>query len=117
MITGRYSSFSGLRAYGLRLQNNANNIANMKTDGFKKGRVLLSEEKPTGVKATYERLDTPGPVLPEETTEGTARAEQSNVELAEEFPEMSVNARAFQANIRSLRAMDEMDDTLLDLKA
>jgi len=117
MISGRYSSFSGLRAYGLRLQNNANNVANMNTDGFKKGRVLLAEKKPQGVSAIYERVETPGPVVPEQTSEGTEMVEQSNADLAEEFPEMMVNKRAFQANIRSLQAMDEMENSLLDLKA
>jgi flagellar basal-body rod protein FlgC len=43
--------------------------------------------------------------------------EQSNADLAEELPEMMVNKRAFQANIRSLQAMDEMENSLLDLKA
>ena len=117
MISGRYSSFSGLRAYGLRLQSNANNVANMNTDGFKKGRVLLSEEKPQGVSAVYERVDTPGPLVAEETAEGTRMVEQSNVDLAEEFTQMNVNKRAFQANIRSLQAVDEMENSLLDLKA
>jgi len=117
MISGRYSSFSGLRSYGLRLQSNANNVANMNTDGFKKGRVLLSEQKPQGVKGTYERVDEPGPMVPEETAEGTEMVEQSNVDLAEEFTEMNMNTRAFQANIRSLQAVDEMENSLLDLKA
>ncbi|HHB77292.1 MAG TPA: flagellar biosynthesis protein FlgC [Desulfobulbus sp.] len=117
MVSGRYASLSGLQAYGVRLQNNTNNIANMNTSGFKKGRVLLSEEKPQGVGAHVEKVETPGPQAMEETGQGRQTALQSNVDLAEEFPEMMLNQHALLANIRSLQAMDEMEKSVLDLKA
>lgn len=117
MVSGRYASLSGLQAYGVRLQNNANNVANMNTSGFKKGRVLLSEEKPQGVGAHVEKVETPGPQAMEETGQTRQMVEQSNVDLTEEFPEMMMNRHAFMANIRSLQAVDEMEETVLDLKA
>ncbi len=117
MISGRYSSLSGLQAYGMRLQNNANNIANMSTSGFKKGRVLLREEKPQGVGTYVEKVETPGPQIMEETGQGSQMIEQSNVDLAEEIPEMMLNQNALLANIRSLQAVDEMEKSVLDLKA
>ncbi len=117
MVSGRYTSLSGLQAYGMRLQNNANNIANMNTSGFKKGRVLLSEEKPQGVATHVEEVETPGPRIMEETGQGRRMVEQSNVDLTEELPEMMLNQHALLANIRSLQAVDEMEKSVLDLKA
>ncbi len=117
MISGRYASLSGLQAYGMRLQNNANNIANMNTSGFRKSRVLLSEEKPQGVGAQVEKVETPGPQTMEETGQGERMALQSNVDLTEELPEMMLNQHALLVNIRSLQAMDEMEKSVLDLKA
>ncbi len=117
MVSGRYASLSGLRAYGIRLQNNANNIANMNTSGFKRGRVLLAEEMPQGVGAHVEQVETPAPQIVEETGQGRQKALQSNVDLGEELPEMMLNQQALLANIRSLQAMDDMEKSVLDLKA
>jgi len=117
MISGVNASLSGLQAYGTRLANNSNNIANMNTDGFKRGRVLLSEEQPQGVRARHEKVDLSGPQMLEETSEGAKMVEQSTVDLSEEIPEMMVNQHAFQANLKSLQAADEMTRSLLDIKA
>ncbi len=117
MVSGRYASLSGLQAYGKRLQNNANNIANMNTSGFKRGRVLLSEEKPQGVGTHVEKVETSGPQTMEETGQGKRMVLQSNVDLTEELPEMMLNQQALLANIRSLQAVDEMEKNVLDLKA
>lgn len=117
MISGIDAALSALQAYGKRLQNNANNVANMNTEGFKKGRVLLSEQQPQGVRAQHEKVKVAGPQIMEETSEGFRMIEQSNVDLSEELPEMMVNQHAFHANIKSLQAADEMMESLLDLKA
>ena len=117
MISGVSASLSGLQAYSTRLANNSNNIANMNTDGFKKGRVLLSEKLPQGVSAQHEKVNTPGPMVVEETSEGAQMIEQSNVDLSEEIPEMMINQRGFEANLKSLQAVEEMNETLLDIKA
>ena len=117
MISGIDASLSALQAYGKRLQNNGNNVANMNTEGFKKGRVLLSEAQPQGVRAHHEKINTPGPRVLEETSDGHRMIEQSNVDLSEEIPEMMVNQHAFLANIKSLQASDEMTKSLLDIKA
>ena len=117
MISGISASLSGLQAYGTRLANNGNNIANMNTERFKKGRVLLSEEQPQGVSARHEKVDVPGPQVFEETSDGGEMIEQSNVDLSEELPEMMVNMHAFQASLKSLQAADEMTKSLLNIKA
>jgi flagellar basal-body rod protein FlgC len=116
MISIPFSALSGLHAYGKRLANNANNIANMNTERFKKGRVLLSEAKPQGVQAHFEKIETPGPQVAEESGKGMQMVEQSNVDLGEEFPEMILNQHAFRANLKSLQATDEMIKNVLDIK-
>jgi flagellar basal-body rod protein FlgC len=117
MISGISASLSGLQAYGKRLANTGNNIANLNTESFKKGRVLLSEVQPQGVSARYEKVDVPGPQVFEETADGGEMIELSNVDLSEEITGMMVDTHAFQANIKSLQAADEMTTTLLDIKA
>lgn len=117
MISRCSAPLSGLQAYSVRLQNNGNNIANMNTERFKKGRVLLNEQNPQGVQANFEKVDIPGPQIMVETSNGSEMIEQSNVDLSEELPEMMVNQHSFRANLKSLQAMDEMTENLLDLKA
>jgi len=117
MISGIASSLSALQAYGTRVANNSNNIANVNTEGFKKGRVLLQEVPPQGVQARVETVDTPGAQVMEETKDGMAMIEQSNVDLSEELPELMVNQNAFSANLKTLQATDAMTKSLLDIKA
>ncbi len=117
MISGVAASLSALQAYGTRMANNGNNIANMNTEGFKKGRVLLRDQQPEGVRAGHEKVNTPGPRIMEETGNGAEMIEQSNVDLSEELPEMMVNQHAFSANLKTLQAVDEMTKSLLDIKA
>ena len=117
MISGVQAALSGLQAYGMKLQNNGNNVANMNTENFKKNRVLLSEQKPQGVSATAEKVNTPGPLVQEQTSRGLEMIEQSNVDLGEEIPDMMLNSHAYKANLKTLQTADEMTASLLDLKA
>ena len=117
MISGVAASLSALQAYGTRMASTGNNIANMNTEGFKKGRVLLSDQQPQGVRVRNEKVNTPGPQVMEETPNGAEMIEQSNVDLSEELPEMMLNQHAFSANLKTLQAADEMTRSLLDIKA
>ena len=117
MIAGIQSALSGLRAFATKIENNANNIANMNTDGFKKDRVVLSAEAPQGVKATVEQIDAPGSVIAEPTDQGYEMIEQSNVDLGEEIPEMLLNKHGYTANLKTLQTADQMMQSLLDIKA
>ena len=116
MITGGWSALSALQAYGVKLANTGNNIANMNTDGFRKGRVLLSEQLSGGVTARPEKVDAPGPVVAEQTFPGYEMVEKSSVDLGEEIPDMLLSTRAYEANLKTLQAVDEMSRTLLDIK-
>jgi flagellar basal-body rod protein FlgC len=117
MIAGIQSALSGLQAFAKKNENGANNVANMNTDGFEKTRVVLSSQYPQGVKATSERVDTPGPLVDEMTDQGYEMIEQSNVDLGEEIPGMLLNNHGYTSNIKTLQAADQMMQNLLDIKA
>ena len=117
MIPAVNSALSGLQAYGTKLNSNANNIANVSTDGFKKTRVTLEDRAPQGVQANVEVVDTPGAIRQEDSAEGTKMVESSNVDMTEELPESQINARFYQANLKTLTTADEMTKSLLDIKA
>lgn len=117
MISAYQSALSALKSYGTRIQSNANNIANANTEGFKKTRVTLSETQPQGVKANVEKVNTPGAVVPEETSDGATMVELSNVDLAQEIPEMMINSQTYKANLKTIETVEEMTGSLLELKA
>ncbi len=116
MLSGISSGLSALMAIQTRVQSTANNTANVNTDGFKKTRVTLAAVEPQGVTAQVQRVDTPGPMIYEPTGNGDALIEKSNVDLAEELPQMMIDRRAFQANIKTIKTQDEMLGSLLDIK-
>lgn len=117
MIAGIQAAVSGLQAFAKKIENNANNVANLNTEGFKKDRVVLSAQSPQGVTATLEQVNTPGPFVVETTDEGSQLIEQSNVDLGEEIPEMLLNKYGYTANLKSLQAADQMMRDMLDIKA
>nr|MBF0220821.1 flagellar biosynthesis protein FlgC [Desulfobulbaceae bacterium] len=117
MVTGIYSGLSALRSIQVKTQTTANNVANINTDGFKKSRATLVEGNPQGVNVTISKIETPGPQLYEQTPKGTELIEKSNVDLTEEIPSMMLSKRAFQANIKTIQAEDEMLGMLLDIKS
>jgi len=117
MLSGIYSGLSALQAIQTRTQSTANNTANINTDGFKKTRVTMVEAEPQGgVTTNVQRVETPGPMVYEPTQNGEVLVEKSNVDLVEELPQMMIDRRAFQANIKTIKAQDEMLGSLLDIK-
>lgn len=117
MIPAIQSALSGLSAFSTKINSNANNIANAGTEGFKKTRVILSPVTPQGVTGRVERVETPGPMVSEPISEGLELVEQSNVDLGQELPEMNLNARFYEANLKTMKVADEMLGSLLKIKA
>jgi len=117
MISGIHSALSGLVAIQKKVEANANNVANVNTDGYKKTSVTLQEQEPQGVKAEVRQMATPGPMVYEQTPAGEILVEKSNVELSEELPSMMLSRRLFQANLKTVQIEDEMLGSLLDLKS
>lgn len=117
MIPAVNSALTGLQAFGTKINSNANNIANASSEGYKKSRVTLANQAPQGVKASVETIDSPGTMRLEETNNGSELVELSNVDLGQELPESQLNARFYQANLKTLTAADEMTRSVLNIKA
>lgn len=111
------SALSALKAFSTRVQSNSNNVANSLTDGFKKTRVTLSSLESGGVQAQVEKINTPGSVVYQETSDGQKEVELSNVDIGQEFPEMNINSNLYKANLKTIQVADEMAGSLLKLKA
>jgi flagellar hook protein FlgE len=116
MISAADSALSGIKTCGTKIGVTANNIANMNTDGFKKSRAVLEEGHPSGVTALIEAIDTPGVILPAQDGSGETR-ETSNVDLEEEVGDLITTRTALSANINTLKAWEEMTESLIDLFA
>jgi len=117
MIPAVNSALSGLQAFGTKMNSNANNIANVSSEGYKKSRVTLANQAPQGVKASVETIDSPGTMRLEETNNGSELVELSNVDLAKELPDSQMNARFYQANLKTLQTVDEMTESLFKITA
>lgn len=115
MIGGIHDSLSGLVAGQKKIVTAAHNSANANSDGFKKNRVVLQENSPSGVKASLETVKSPGPVAFEETSEGLVEVEKSNVDLGEEAVRLLEGKHLFQANLSVLRTQNSVLGTLLDI--
>jgi len=117
MIAGIPSSLSALQAFSTKMGTTAHNIANMNTDGFKKSRVLLSEQAPQGVVATVEQVDLSGLAAVGAVEQDQALTAPADVDLSEEIPEMMTTVHGYKANLKTLQAADQMLASLLDIKA
>ena len=117
MISAISSALSALSAFANQAQVTANNVANVNTDGFKKSRAEFKSSPEGGVSVSVRKIDTPGALIAQQTDNGMELKESSNVDLAEEFVQMIVNERAFEANVKTLQAEDEKMGHLLDVIA
>lgn len=115
MIPALDAALSGLLAYGKKMDVSANNVANVNTEGFKKGRALL-EDSEGGVMVTLSRVNTPGGPVPSQDGTGKVR-ESSNVDLAEEIVGQHTTKAAFQASIATVKTEEEMLGSLFDVLA
>lgn len=112
MISGLSASVSGLWVFVRKLENAARNIANCNTDGYKSKRATIVEAEaglPT-INATVD--DAPGAIF--QDADGVL-TETSNVELPKEMTDLMIAKRGYQANLKSMKARDEMLDSLLDI--
>lgn len=117
MISAYQSALSGLRAFGTSVQANGNNIANSNTESFKRSRVTLAEVEPQGVKATVSTSTNSGPMVYDETSNGQEFVELSNVDLAQELPEMNLNSHFYKANLKTIETVNQMTGELLNIKS
>lgn len=117
MLSAINTAVSGLQAYSLKTQATANNVANLNTDGFKRDVVTLSSQAPQGVSARAGKDQSPGPLVEQNTSNGTEMVEQSNVDLVQEMPDLIMEKNGFSANIKTLQTTDQVMEALINLKA
>jgi flagellar basal-body rod protein FlgC len=113
MITGVSASISGLLAFGKKLSNTAHNVANSNTNGYKRTVATITEDSNRLPRVNLTQSDTPGALIQEE---GLLK-ETSNVDLAEEFPQMIIAQRGYEANINALKTQDEVLKSTMDIIA
>jgi flagellar basal-body rod protein FlgC len=115
MISAVNSSVSALQAYKTQMEVTSNNVANVNTEGFKKSKATLKEGDNGDVQVDVNRVDTPGHRYQELEGDQMVEKETSNVDLAEEFPQMMVTQHAYEANMKVLQTQDKMLGTTLDI--
>ena len=114
MLVSFNTALTALRAFDIKMDVNANNIANANTDKFKKSRVNMQEASQGGVQVTIEQINTPGISLGANERTGE-KPESSNVGLAEEIVDQMITQYAFEANVLVVKTANEMEKTLLNI--
>ena len=117
MISGLSSTLSALQAHDRKMAVNANNIANVNTNGFKRDRAVLAEGRPGDVRVTLHTDTSPAPQDPLAPDAPGVAKELSNVDLADEITGMIPTEIGYKANLKTIRTRDEMIGTLLDTLA
>jgi len=115
MIAALNSTVSALRSFVTKLGVTADNVANVNTDGFKKGRATLHEDHNGAVRVEISRDTSPGFRYDVVENNQEVEKETSNVDLAEEIPDLMITKRAYQANLKTIETQDEMLGSLLDI--
>lgn len=113
MIPSLNATVSALHAFEQKLGVTAANIANVNTDGYKKYRAIFQEGQSGAVEVTAQRDETGIPRGRPEEGEPLAPT-ASNVALEVELPELITSVYGFKANLKALKAQDEMLGHLLD---
>ena len=117
MMDGISSTLSSLQAHDRKMNVNANNIANVNTNGFKRDRAILEEGKVGDVRVSLHKDMSPAPEDPLAPEAPGEEKELSNVDLADELTGMIPTEIGYKANLKTVRTRDEMLGTLLDTLA
>ena len=97
------SNVSSIQAHQTMMNTNANNVANVNTDGFVPTDTRMSGDK-SSVTANIRKADDTGSL-------------KSQTDLAKEIPDQMIVGNVTAANVTAIRTQDEMLGTLLDTKA
>jgi flagellar hook protein FlgE len=114
MISPLDSAISAISAFSVKMNVIANNIANLNSDGFKKGRTALKEGPFGGLEPDVDQVNTSSHTQPIAENGGWRQVDASNVDLAEEFTDSLSTQSGYKANLKIMQAYDEMLGSLLD---
>jgi flagellar basal-body rod protein FlgC len=116
MISSIHAALSAVQVFSKKIQVSANNIAHASTDGFKKTRVLAAEQPTQGVMASFQKVQTDGPKVIEETNDGKTTVEKSNIDFVEEITDTMLSQRMYEANLKTIKTIDEMLGKVVNIK-
>jgi flagellar hook protein FlgE len=91
-------------------------VANVNTDGFKKSRTEFVALETSGVIPVVRKDDSAGPMVLRDSGYGPPQVELSNVDLGKETVNQILAQRGFEANISTLKTVDDMLGNILDIK-
>jgi len=97
------TNVSALQANQVFMNANANNVANVNSDGFIPTDTRMVDEK-NSVRAQTRLADDNG-------------SSKSQTDLAKELPDQVIIGGVEKANVAAIKTQDEMFGTLLDIKA
>ena len=92
------NSLSAINAYSTMLNNTANNIANLNTEGYKTFDTTLQDNAGGGVSATT-----------------TRNATADTVDLSKEVVDMMIAKNGIQANVAVVRTASETQKSVIDM--
>lgn len=103
---------SGLRFQRQRLETSASNVANARTDGYQKGRVVAEETEHGGVRGQFDRVE-----LSERARNLSEQqaGPQNNVSVAEELVDQIESEAGFEANLATLQTHFDMQGSVLKM--
>ncbi|MBA4391427.1 MAG: flagellar biosynthesis protein FlgC [Syntrophus sp. (in: bacteria)] len=111
MMTGISASISALYTFGAKLSNVANNVANSNTNGYKKTVSTITEDDQKLPRVNLMKSNAPGALIQDEGL----FIETSNVDFAEEFPQMMIAQRGYEANIQALKTQNEVLKSVFEI--
>lgn len=97
------NNVSSIQAHQTMLNANANNVANVNTDGFRPSDTRMSENSGS-VSANVRLTDDNG-------------SSRSQTDLAKEIPNQIIAQDVTAVNVQAIKTQDEMLGSLLDIKA
>jgi flagellar hook protein FlgE len=97
------NNISSIQAHQTMMNVNANNVANVNSDGFIPRDVKMSDSQ-SSVRANVRTADDTG-------------SQKSQTDLAKEIPDQILASEATAVNVAAIKTQDEMLGSLLDIKA
>ncbi len=98
------TNLSSLQANQTFMNTNADNIANVNTDGFRPTQTTISNPSKGTVQADLSKADDTG-------------SPKSQTDLTKEISDQVIIGGISQANVTAIKTQDEMMGSLLDIKA
>jgi flagellar basal-body rod protein FlgC len=115
MISAINSTVSALQAYKTQMEVASHNVANLNTENFKKSKATLKEGDLGEVPAKVDRINIPDQHYRDLEGFQMVDEETSNVDLAEEFPQLMTSQHAYEANMKVVQNQDRVLGTTLDI--